>query len=142
MSISSRHSSSYDYIIIAAGSAGYVLAHRLTEDSNVSVLLLENGGSDRSLFIQTPTARSIPMKTEKFAWQFETEPKPLLNNRRMHCPRGKVLGSSSSINGMVYARGHANDFDEWQNCGTEGWSYSHCLPYFRKVPTIPPAPAE
>ncbi len=131
MSITSH----YDYIIVGAGSAGCVLANRLTEDANVSVLLLENGGSDRSIFIQMPTALSIPMNTEKFAWQFETEPEPFLDNRRMHCPRGKVLGGSSSINGMVYVRGHARDFDEWQSHGAEGWDYSRCLPYFQKAET-------
>ncbi|KEI69534.1 choline dehydrogenase [Endozoicomonas elysicola] len=135
MSTSSNNLSTYDYIIVGAGSAGCVLANRLTEDPAVNVLLLENGGSDRSLFIQMPTALSIPMNTEKFAWQFETEPEPFLDNRRMHCPRGKVLGGSSSINGMVYVRGHARDFDEWQSHGAEGWSYAHCLPYFRKAET-------
>ncbi|WP_066013389.1 choline dehydrogenase [Endozoicomonas atrinae] len=135
MSTSSSTISKYDYIIVGAGSAGCVLANRLTEDPAVNVLLLENGGSDRSLFIQMPTALSIPMNTEKFAWQFETEPEPFLDNRRMHCPRGKVLGGSSSINGMVYVRGHARDFDEWQSHGAEGWSYAHCLPYFRKAET-------
>ena len=135
MSTSSNNFSNYDYIIVGAGSAGCVLANRLTEDPAVNVLLLENGGSDRSLFIQMPTALSIPMNTEKFAWQFETEPEPFLDNRRMHCPRGKVLGGSSSINGMVYVRGHARDFDEWQSHGAEGWSYAHCLPYFRKAET-------
>ncbi|WP_419831281.1 choline dehydrogenase [Endozoicomonas atrinae] len=135
MSTSSNTISKYDYIIVGAGSAGCVLANRLTEDPAVNVLLLENGGSDRSLFIQMPTALSIPMNTEKFAWQFETEPEPFLDNRRMHCPRGKVLGGSSSINGMVYVRGHARDFDEWQSHGAEGWSYAHCLPYFRKAET-------
>ena len=122
----------YDYIIVGAGSAGCVLANRLSEDANASVLLLETGGSDRSIFIQMPTALSIPMNTKKYAWQFETEEEPHLNNRKMHCPRGKVLGGSSSINGMVYVRGHAKDFDEWAEKGATDWDYSHCLPYFKK----------
>ncbi len=125
----------YDYIIVGAGSAGCVLANRLTEDGRRRVLLLETGGSDKSLFIQMPTALSIPMNTRKYAWQFETEPEPYLDNRRMHCPRGKVLGGSSSINGMVYVRGHARDFDEWQEQGADGWDYRHCLPYFKKAET-------
>ncbi|TDF35109.1 choline dehydrogenase [Alteromonadaceae bacterium M269] len=123
----------YDYIIVGAGSAGCVLANRLTENPDVSVLLLETGGSDKSIFIQMPTALSIPMNTQKYAWQFETEPEPYLDNRIMHCPRGKVLGGSSSINGMVYVRGHAKDFDEWQEHGAENWDYAHCLPYFKKA---------
>lgn len=123
----------YDYIIIGAGSAGCVLANRLSEDPNNSVLLLETGGSDKSIFIQMPTALSIPMNTEKYAWQFSTQPEPYLNDRVMHCPRGKVLGGSSSINGMVYVRGHAKDFDEWQQTGATNWDYAHCLPYFKKA---------
>ncbi|MDB1123494.1 choline dehydrogenase [Vibrio sp. kj40-1] len=98
-------------------------------------IAVRDGGSDRSIFIQMPTALSIPMNTKKYAWQFETEPEPFLDNRRMHCPRGKVLGGSSSINGMVYVRGHARDFDEWQQHGAENWDYSHCLPYFKKAET-------
>lgn len=125
----------YDYIIVGAGSAGCVLANRLTEDDNVQVLLLETGGSDKSIFIQMPTALSIPMNTAKYAWQFETQPEPYLNQRKMHCPRGKVLGGSSSINGMVYVRGHARDFDEWQQSGATNWNYAHCLPYFKKAET-------
>jgi len=125
----------YDYIIVGAGSAGCVLANRLSENPNNQVLLLETGGSDKSIFIQMPTALSIPMNTKKYAWQFETEAEPFLNNRRMHCPRGKVLGGSSSINGMVYVRGHARDFDEWQQAGAENWDYAHCLPYFKKAET-------
>lgn len=125
----------FDYIIVGAGSAGCVLANRLSEDSDKQVLLIETGGSDRSIFIQMPTALSIPMSTEKFAWQFHTDPEPFLNNRKMHCPRGKVLGGSSSINGMVYVRGHARDFDEWAEHGAENWDYQHCLPYFKKAET-------
>ncbi|QQX81426.1 choline dehydrogenase [Shewanella sp. KX20019] len=127
------NNSEYDYIIVGAGSAGCVLANRLSADASNKVLLLETGGSDKSIFIQMPTALSIPMNTGKYAWQFETEAEPHLDNRRMHCPRGKVLGGSSSINGMVYVRGHARDFDEWQQEGAKDWDYAHCLPYFKKA---------
>lgn len=123
----------FDYIIVGAGSAGCVLANRLSESGEFQVLLLETGGSDRSIFIQMPTALSIPMNTEKYAWQYHTQPEPYLNHRVMHCPRGKVLGGSSSINGMVYVRGHSRDFDQWAEQGAEGWDYQSCLPYFRKA---------
>ena len=120
----------FDYVIVGAGSAGCVLAARLTEDPDVTVLLIEAGGSDRSIFIQMPSALSIPMNMPRYNWFFESEPEPHLD-----CPRGKVLGGSSSINGMVYVRGHACDFEEWQEGGAEGWGYSDCLPYFRRAET-------
>ena len=123
----------FDYIIVGAGSAGCVLANRLSANPQNRVLLLETGGSDRSIFIQMPTALSIPMNTDKYCWQFHTEPEPYLDNRKMHCPRGKVLGGSSSINGMVYVRGHAEDFNEWQQLGASGWRYADCLPYFKRA---------
>ncbi len=128
-------SETFDYVIVGAGSAGCVLANRLSEDAGVTVLLLEAGGSDRGIFIQMPTALSIPMNMARYNWFFESEPEPHLNNRRMPCPRGKVLGGSSSINGMVYVRGHACDFDEWEEQGARGWGYRDCLPYFRKAET-------
>ncbi|MCE1116769.1 MULTISPECIES: choline dehydrogenase [Pseudomonas] len=126
----------YDYIIIGAGSAGCVLANRLTEDAGTSVLVLEFGGSDRSVLIQMPSAFSLPMNTRKYNWRYETVAEPHLDGRRLHCPRGKVLGGSSSINGLVYIRGHACDFDEWESLGAKNWSYRHCLPYFKRAETF------
>ena len=126
---------SFDYIIIGAGSAGCVLTDRLTADGTNSVLLIEAGGSDNNLFINMPTALSYPMNNPKYNWEFNSEQEPSVNNRNLHCPRGKVLGGSSSINGMVYVRGHACDFDEWEELGAKGWGYRHCLPYFKRSET-------
>jgi len=123
----------FDTIIVGAGSAGCILANRLSEDSSRQVLLIEAGGSDRSILIRMPTALSYPMRSRRYNWGYETEPEPGLDGRRLQCPRGKVLGGTSSINGMVYVRGHACDFDEWEASGAIGWGYRHCLPYFRKV---------
>jgi len=103
----------FDYVIVGAGSAGCVLADRLSADPKHRVLLLEYGGSDRSIFIQMPSALSIPMNMPKYNWFYHSEPEPFLNGRRMHAPRGKVLGGSSSINGLVYIRGNPQDFERW-----------------------------
>ena len=121
---------SFDYVIVGAGSAGCVLADRLTADGTRRVLVLEYGGSDRSIFIQMPSALSIPMNMPKYNWFYHTEPEPHLNGRRMHTPRGKVLGGSSSINGLVYIRGNPLDFERWAGEGAAGWSYRDVLPYF------------
>ncbi len=123
----------FDFIIVGAGSAGCVLADRLSADGQNRVLVLEYGGSDRSVFIQMPSALSIPMNTRKYNWQYESEPEPHLNGRRMHTPRGKGLGGSSSINGLVYVRGNPLDFELWQDQGAQGWGYANVLPYFKRA---------
>jgi choline dehydrogenase len=121
----------YDYIIVGAGSAGCVLAARLTEDSAARVLLLEAGGRDTAREIHIPAAFSKLFKTD-VDWNYSTEPEPHLNYRRLYWPRGKVLGGSSSINAMIYIRGNAADYDTWKNLGNQGWGFADVLPYFKK----------
>lgn len=127
-------SADFDFIIIGAGSAGCVLADRLSADGKNRVLLLEFGGSDRSIFIQMPAALAYPMHSKKYNWGYESEPEPALNGRRLSCPRGKGLGGSSSINGLVYVRGNPMDFERWQDeHGAKGWGYAQVLPYFKRA---------
>ncbi|MBL0370858.1 choline dehydrogenase [Rhizobium sp. KVB221] len=121
-----------DFIIIGSGSAGSALASRLSEDGKNTVLVLEFGGSDVGPFIQMPAALAWPMSMKRYNWGYLSEPEPNLNNRRITAPRGKVIGGSSSINGMVYVRGSAEDFDTWDELGATGWSYADVLPYFKR----------
>ena len=122
----------YDYIIVGAGSAGCVLANRLSEDPQTSVLLLEAGGNDNEQKIHIPAAFSQLFRTP-YDWEYYTEEEPEMANRKMYWPRGKVLGGSSSINAMIYIRGHRHDYDSWRDAGNEGWGYTDVLPYFKKA---------
>lgn len=127
-----------DYVIVGAGSAGCALAYRLSE-AGASVLVVEYGGSDAGPLIQMPGALSFPMNMKRYDWGYRSEPEPHLGGRRLACPRGKVIGGSSSINGMVYVRGHAKDFDTWEAMGASGWSYANVLPYYKRMETWDPA---
>ena len=124
---------SFDYIIVGAGSAGCVLANRLTASGRHRVLLLEAGGNDRNIWIHIPLGYGKLFTNPKVNWLYTSEPEPELDNRRIIQPRGKVLGGSSSINGLLYVRGQAEDFDHWRQLGNAGWSFEDVLPYFRRA---------
>ena len=125
-----------DYVIVGAGSAGCVLANRLSATGAHDVAVLEYGGSDMGPFIQMPAALSYPMNMKRYDWGYQSEPEPHLGGRRLAAPRGKVLGGSSSINGLVYIRGNPKDFDAWEASGAEGWSGRHVQPYFRRLENV------
>ena len=122
-----------DFLIVGSGSAGSAMASRLSENGKHSVLVLEYGGTDAGPLIQMPGALSFPMNMPRYDWGYYSEPEPYLGGRRLACPRGKVIGGSSSINGMVYVRGHAGDYDNWADSGATGWSYADVLPYFLRM---------
>lgn len=123
---------SFDYIVVGGGSSGAVVAARLSEDAKRTVLLLEAGPRDNSLLIRMPLAFRLIRQLALFDWDYSSEPEPHANGRSIHAPRGKVLGGSSSVNGMMYSRGHPRDYDQWAQMGAIGWSYEDVLPYFRK----------
>ncbi|MBW6419488.1 choline dehydrogenase [Celeribacter sp. PS-C1] len=123
-----------DFVIIGAGSAGSAMTYRLAE-SGASVLVIEHGGTDAGPLIQMPAALSYPMNMKRYDWGYQSEPEPYLDGRRLATPRGKVIGGSSSINGMVYVRGHARDFDTWAEMGADGWAYKDVLPYYKRMET-------
>ena len=120
----------YDYIVVGAGSAGCVLAARLSEDPQTRVLLLEAGPADRSIWIHLPIGYGKTMWDSRYNWCFHTDPEPSMNGRRIYWPRGKTLGGSSAINGLIYIRGQREDYDRWRALGNVGWSYDDVLPYF------------
>src|SRR5260370_32982610 len=127
------HSMDYDFIVVGAGSAGWVVASRLAEDGRHRVLLLEAGPSDRRIWVQIPIGYGKTFYDRRLNWMYGTEPIPGFANRVNYWPRGKILGGSSSINAMVYIRGQGQDFDEWESLGNRGWAWKDILPYYRRI---------
>jgi choline dehydrogenase-like flavoprotein len=131
---SMKHNDSYDYVIIGAGSAGCVLANRLSADPTITVCVIEAGPKDHLEFLHTPGAMGLVLMNKKYDWSYDAKSDPdIRNGQPIFCPRGKTLGGSSSINGMVYVRGHSSDYDRWADLGNDGWGYDDVLPYFRKA---------
>ena len=125
----------FDYLIIGAGSAGCVLANRLSKDSTNSIAIFESGPKSNTWKVDMPSALLYTMHDPKYNWKYYSENEPYLNNRKIFCPRGKMIGGCSSHNGMVYVRGHPDDFNRWSSYGLKKWDYNHVLPYFKKLET-------
>src|SRR5580692_6004689 len=132
---------SYDYVIVGAGTAGCVLAGRLAEDAGTRICVIEAGGSDRHPLVSTPSLVAAAIANRRLNWRFETVPQAHLKGRRIPQPRGKVVGGSGSINGMVYSRGNPRDYDDWSAGGAVGWSYAQVLPYFLRTENNQDLPA-
>ena len=131
-----REMETVDYIIIGAGSAGCVIANRLSEDADVRIRVLEAGPMDRSLYaLRMPAAFSVPLENDRYNWYYHSEPEPYMDGKSIYYPRGRVVGGSSSINGMVYFRGNPLDYDGWATNQLTDWTYAHCLPYFKRMET-------